>query len=61
MKAHCEYPRWEPSKEHPSSDCGIIPPVMAAPLGESGRWIALCAVHAPHRLDAIPIGQVPEP
>lgn len=58
---HCTYPRWEPSKTNPGGDCGIKPPAMAAPLGRTGLWLALCAGCAPYRPDAIPIGQVPEP
>jgi hypothetical protein len=61
VKAHCEYPRWEPSKANPGGDCSTKPPTMAAPLGDTGRHIALCTGCAPYRPDAIPITSVEEP
>ena len=61
MRAHCQYPKVEPSKANPAGDCSKTPPVMAAPLGRTGGWLALCSGCAPYRQDAIPIGEVPEP
>jgi hypothetical protein len=54
----CQYPVWQPTPRR-SSDCHA-PASMAAPLGATGRWLALCPDHAPHRVDAVPLSQVPE-
>jgi hypothetical protein len=61
VRAWCEYPRWEPSKDNPGGDCRRTPPTMAAPLGSTGRYLALCPDCAGCRPDAVPIGQVEEP
>jgi hypothetical protein len=55
----CEYPRYEPSKANPSGGHGA-PAVMAAPLGDTGRWLPLCAECAAHRADAVPLASVPD-
>jgi hypothetical protein len=57
----CQYPRWQPSKENPAGDCFITPATHAAPLGQTGRFIALCVGCSAHRPDAVPIDQVEEP
>lgn len=57
----CDYPRWSPSKSNPSGGCGVKPATHAAPLGDTGRWLPLCSGCAQHRLDAVPIAEVPEP
>jgi hypothetical protein len=61
VKGWCQYPVWQPSSSNPAGDCREEPAPMAAPLGQTGGWLALCARHATHRLDAIPREQVPEP
>jgi len=60
-RTHCQYPRWYPSKDNPAGDCMAKPPTMAAPLGQTGGHLALCAGCATHRPDAVPISQVEEP
>lgn len=60
-RALCQYPAVEPSTENPGGDCRAARATMAAPLGQTGRWLALCPFHARHRADAVPIGEVPEP
>jgi len=61
VRAWCQYPVWEPSKENPGGDCRRTPVTHGAPLGRTGLWLALCGEHAGHRVDAIPAGEVPEP
>lgn len=61
MRAACQYPKWQPTRENPAGDCLRQPVTHGAPLGRTGLWLALCAECAPHRADAIPAGQVPEP
>jgi hypothetical protein len=56
----CEYPTAEPSVTNPGGDCRK-PGTWAAPLGTSGRFLALCEQHAQHRADAVPIEQIDEP
>ena len=56
----CQYPAVEPSKTNPAGDC-LATAVRAAPLGETGRWLRLCPSHAEHRVDSIPLEEVPEP
>lgn len=60
MRDSCQYPMWEPSRGNPAGDCGRTPAPLAAPLGDTGVWLALCEEHARHRLDAIPSSEVPE-
>lgn len=60
-RTHCQYPRWQPTMINPAGDCSVKPPTMAAPLGQTGLWLALCTGCAQHRPDAIPISQVEEP
>lgn len=61
MNAACQYPTVEPSVTNPGGDCQATPVTHAAPLGDTGRWLPLCARHAAHRIDAVPADQVPEP
>lgn len=55
----CQYPTVEPWKDNPAGDCRQ-PATHAAPLGATGRWLRLCPQHCAHRVDAIPLDQVPE-
>lgn len=58
-RAACEYPTYSPTKANPGGNCGK-PPTHAAPLGQTGRYLSLCPQDRAHRVDAIPIEQVPE-
>lgn len=56
----CQYPTVEPVKDNPGGDCRQ-PATHAAPLGGTGRWLRLCPQHRAHRVDAVPLDQVPDP
>jgi hypothetical protein len=56
----CQYPTVEPWQGNPGGDCRQ-PATHAAPLGDTGRWLRLCAQHYPHRVDAVPLDQLPDP
>jgi hypothetical protein len=56
----CQYPVWQASRENPGGDCRE-PATHAAPLGDTGRYLSLCPQHCAHRVDAIPLDQVPDP
>jgi hypothetical protein len=55
----CDYPRFAPSRNNPTGGCGRVA-TMAAPLGDTGRWLPLCGKCAQHRVDAVPLDQIPE-
>lgn len=59
-RAACEYPTVEPTRDNPGGDCQQ-PPTHAAPLGRTGRYLALCPQHRAHRVDSRPIGEVEDP
>lgn len=56
----CTYPKWEPRRDNPGGDCRE-PATRAAPLGRTGGYLALCGPCSEHRVDSIPIEEVPEP
>ena len=59
-RTHCQAARWQPTMINPGGDCSVKPPTMAAPLGDTGRWLALCSGCAPRFRGAVPISEVPE-
>jgi hypothetical protein len=56
----CEFPVFAASRGNPTGGCRAEA-THAAPLGHTGRWLPLCPEHRAHRVDAIPLEQVPDP
>lgn len=57
----CQAPRWQPSKENPGGDCGVKPAARAVKLGDTGRYLRVCAGCAGSYRQTIPLSEVPEP
>lgn len=57
----CQAARWQPSKENPGGDCGATPQARAVPLGNTGRYLRVCAGCAPRYGTTVALSEVPEP